>query len=239
MAFSMYTTIPISNVKWDEKNFPYIIVSLPFVGFIIGLIWFLTASIFTILSIPHSIKTIIICLIPLFLSGCIHIDGYMDTCDAIFSRASLEKKYKILKDSHVGAFAVIGILILAFLAYFSIYEILEFEKNLVSLIFIPIFSRGVTSLFIIKTNATSKEGFIASFKRNLDNNHFFIILLILIVFFTLGYFLGVAKIIIIDIIACIIFARFCIKNLNGISGDLCGFIITTGSITAIVFLAIL
>ncbi|MFR4987241.1 MAG: adenosylcobinamide-GDP ribazoletransferase [Lachnospirales bacterium] len=239
MSFSMYTTIPMPNIQWEEKRFPYVITSLPLVGFIIGLIWFFGTNILNKLLIPVTIKTVLVCLIPLFLSGFIHIDGYMDTCDAIFSRASLEKKYKILKDSCVGAFAVIGLLIISFLYYVSIYEVLKQGKNIIALIFIPIFSRGITSLFIIKINAISKEGFIASFKKGLNNSHFLLVLILLLIFFILGYFLDVYKIIIINILACIIFAIFCIRDLKGISGDLCGFIITLGSLISIIFLAIL
>ena len=239
MSFSMYTTIPMPQNKWEEKNFPFIIVGLPFVGLVIGLIWVFISKILINTNISIIINSTIICLIPLFLSGFIHIDGYMDTCDAIFSRASLEKKYKILKDSHVGAFAVIGLLIIGLIYYVSIYEILSKQKNIISLIFIPIFSRGITSLFIIKTKPISEEGFIASFKKELNNKHFISIILILTVFFILAYFLGIIKIVCINIILCIIFALYCIKDLKGISGDLCGFIITTSSAMSLFFLAIL
>ena len=95
MSFSMYTTIPMPQNKWEEKNFPFIIVGLSFVGLVIGLIWFFISKILINTNISITINSTIICLIPLFLSGFIHIDGYMDTCDAIFSRASLEKKYKV------------------------------------------------------------------------------------------------------------------------------------------------
>ena len=239
MCFSMYTTIPMPYIEWEEKYYKYIITYLSFVGLAIGLIWFFLTNIICKVTIPLTIKTVIVCLIPLFLSGFIHIDGYMDTCDAIFSRASLEKKHKILKDSLVGAFAVIGILIISFVYYISIYEILKANKSLLSLIFIPIFSRGITSLFIIKIKPISKEGFIASFKKDLNNKHFFVILLILILFFALSYHFNVYKIILINILSCIFFGAFCIKDLKGISGDLCGFMITTSSATSLLFLAML
>lgn len=239
MCFSMYTTIPMPYIEWEEKYYKYIVIYLSFVGLAIGLIWFFLTNIICNFIIPLTIKTLIVCLIPLFLSGFIHIDGYMDTCDAIFSRANLEKKHKILKDSLVGAFAVIGILVLSFIYYISIYEILKASKNLIALVFIPIFSRGITSLFIIKIKPISKEGFIASFKKDLDNKHFFIILLILILFFCFGYYFNVYKIILINILCCIFFGFFCIRDLKGISGDLCGFIITTSSTTSLLFLAML
>ena len=43
----------------------------------------------------------------LLVTGGIHMDGYMDTMDALHSYGNREKKLEILKDSHIGAFAVI------------------------------------------------------------------------------------------------------------------------------------
>lgn len=47
-------------------------------------------------------------LIPLLVTGGIHMDGFMDTLDALASWQPAEKRLEILKDTHVGAFAVIG-----------------------------------------------------------------------------------------------------------------------------------
>ena len=38
MAFTMYTTIPMPKNKWEEKNFPFILVNLPIVGIFIGIL---------------------------------------------------------------------------------------------------------------------------------------------------------------------------------------------------------
>ena len=46
-------------------------------------------------------------LIPVLITGGIHLDGYSDTWDALASHASQKKKQEILKDPHVGSFAVI------------------------------------------------------------------------------------------------------------------------------------
>ena len=47
-------------------------------------------------------------LLPVLVTGGIHMDGFMDTSDALASWQSPEKRLEILKDSHVGAFAVLG-----------------------------------------------------------------------------------------------------------------------------------
>ena len=45
--------------------------------------------------------------IPLLVTGGFHLDGYMDTMDALHSYQKKEKKLEILKDPHIGAFSVI------------------------------------------------------------------------------------------------------------------------------------
>lgn len=47
-------------------------------------------------------------LLPVLVNGGIHMDGFLDTMDALNSYGSREKKLEILKDSRTGAFAVIG-----------------------------------------------------------------------------------------------------------------------------------
>ena len=49
-------------------------------------------------------------IIPILITGGFHIDGFMDTQDAINSYKPREKKLEILKDPHIGAFAVISLL---------------------------------------------------------------------------------------------------------------------------------
>lgn len=239
MAFSMYTTIPMPQNKWNEKNFPFIIVNLCFVGVAIGFIWFFLTRLILKLDIPFSIKVALTCLIPLLLSGFIHIDGYMDTCDAIFSRASLEKKFEILKDSRVGAFAVIGLMVAGVFYYSSIYEILSQNKNLVALVFIPIFSRLFISLYIMKTKPSLETGFIASFKKELKGYHFFLTLIFLAFFISLAYFFNILPYIIWTFFASAFCYVYCIKSFKGISGDLCGFIITLSSLGGLLSLAII
>lgn len=48
-------------------------------------------------------------MIPVAVTGGIHLDGFADTIDAVSSYKDREKKLEILKDPHTGAFAVIGL----------------------------------------------------------------------------------------------------------------------------------
>lgn len=46
------------------------------------------------------------------LTGALHLDGFTDTCDALWGGASADQRRRILKDPHVGAFAVVGVVCL-------------------------------------------------------------------------------------------------------------------------------
>ena len=153
LAFSTFSSIPMPDIKWDEKNMRYMMAAFPLVGLVIAILW-LVWFIFGIQLIfiwkrPISLHLIALgfTLIPVFVTGGIHIDGFMDTCDALASRASLEKKLEILKDSHSGAFAVMACVI-----YFLSYYIfsLELYKNFYGLDnscrFVNIFMRFTSSL---------------------------------------------------------------------------------------------
>lgn len=128
ISFSMFSAIPMPNVEWNEKNMRYMMAAFPLVGNVIALLWaalFVLGIEFQFLwqkTVPLHIFALIFTLIPVLITGGIHMDGFMDTSDALGSHASREKKLEILKDSHCGAFAVIGCVI-----YFLSYYVLAFE----------------------------------------------------------------------------------------------------------------
>ena len=73
----------------------------------------------TAFHVPDMARAAAFCLVPVAVTGGIHLDGYADTSDALSSYGDREKKLEILKDSHCGAFAVIR-LCCYFVAYFGL-----------------------------------------------------------------------------------------------------------------------
>ena len=103
VAFSMYSAIPVPQVNWEKKTMRWALIFLPLVGVIISTvswIWFAFCSFFRANSLFYAVGAT---LIPLCISGGIHLDGLCDTCDALCSFGDREKRLAILKDPHVGA----------------------------------------------------------------------------------------------------------------------------------------
>ena len=112
VAFAMFSAIPVPQFEWNEKNMRYAMCAFPLIGVVIGAAWCVCGA----LPLPGLAKAAGFALIPVWITGGIHLDGYADTCDALSSYGDREKKLEILKDPHCGAFAVIRLC-----SYFAAY----------------------------------------------------------------------------------------------------------------------
>ena len=108
IAFSTYSRIPVPQVEWNEENRRYSMCFFPLVGLVTGLLMWGWLALCAGLKMGPFLQGAVAALLPLLITGGIHMDGYMDTTDALASWQSQEKRLEILKDSHTGAFAVMG-----------------------------------------------------------------------------------------------------------------------------------
>lgn len=58
--------------------------------------------------LPSQLQAALLIVLMVVLTGGIHLDGFMDTIDGLFSGREREKCLEIMRDSRVGAFGVIG-----------------------------------------------------------------------------------------------------------------------------------
>jgi cobalamin synthase len=115
----MYSKIPMPKTDWTKEAMKYALCFFPAVGIVIGIVtigWMYLAA---QLGFGDLFRTAVLLLIPVAISGGIHLDGLLDTADALSSWKTMEEKLEILKDSHAGAFAII-VGISYFVLYFGI-----------------------------------------------------------------------------------------------------------------------
>lgn len=89
------------------------LMCLPLIGLVEGGLWALLVWLLAKLCLPEALGALCAAAFPWLVTGFLHLDGYMDVCDAVLSRRDLATRQKILKDSHCGAFAVIAMVLLA------------------------------------------------------------------------------------------------------------------------------
>lgn len=106
VAFSMFSAVPMPQFPWDEKNMRYALCAFPLIGVLLGGLGWLWWLVCARLGVPALVRGAGLCLLPVWVTGGIHLDGYCDTHDALASHAGPEKRQEILKDPHIGAFGV-------------------------------------------------------------------------------------------------------------------------------------
>lgn len=122
VALGMFSRLPVRNVKWSEQNRKYALLAFPLVGVVLGILWILVALLGRYYNLPQVLTGALLTGLPLLVVGGIHLDGYADTVDALASHAEREKKLEIMKDPHVGSFAVM---------HLAVYFIILFAANTV------------------------------------------------------------------------------------------------------------
>ena len=112
----MFSALPVPQFDWNERICGMRSAHFRWWGVICGALWCLCGA----LPLPdRAAHAAGFCLIPVWVTGGIHLDGYADTCDALASYGDTAKKLAILKDPHCGAFAVIRLC-----SYFAAYLML-------------------------------------------------------------------------------------------------------------------
>ena len=125
IAISMYSKIPVPQVEWTKEKMSHAMCFFPLVGAIEGCflgLWLFIAAQF---HLSVGMRFLWASAIPFLVTGGIHMDGFMDTMDAVHSYGDRTKKLEILKDPHLGAFAVICAVVYLLLYTGSMYEFCE------------------------------------------------------------------------------------------------------------------
>lgn len=228
MSWGMFCAIPCPLKLWSEDAKLLSVVFIPFIGAVIGLIWSVCAVLLRFIGAPLLITAALLTICPYLLSGFIHLDGFMDCCDAILSRRDLAERQRILKDSHTGAFAVICLCILM-LCSFAVFGTLTEEKNLWALLFIPAAARCVSAVSVLAFKPIGHSGYARAFETS--HRGYIICSLCILAFFdilpvvlfgTTGLCAAAASL---ASFAAVMYAR---GQLGGMSGDISGYGITIG-----------
>ena len=111
MAWGMFLTVPCPKKIWNEAAREQMLVCLPLTGLLVGAVW--AAASWLAPHLPAPLAALLLAAAPWLTTGFLHLDGFMDVCDAVLSRRDLSGRQAILKDSHCGAFAVICLVLLA------------------------------------------------------------------------------------------------------------------------------
>ena len=163
MSWGMFFSVPCPVRMWDEGAKLLSVVMLPFIGAVIGAVWGLCGFLLDLIGAPLLLTAAAMAVMPYLLSGFIHLDGFMDCCDAILSRRDLAERQRILKDSHTGAFAVICVCILMMFG-FALFAGRSSEVNVWALIFVSACARCASAISVLSFKPIGHSGYAGAYE---------------------------------------------------------------------------
>ena len=218
----------------------YSIAAFPLVGAVIGIIWLAVYDCAARLELPAAALAFLLAAVPLIVTGGFHLDGFMDVTDAVKSWRDLERRREILKDSRVGAFAVIScaaLMIMQFAAAVS----MELDGSLagIALAFIPVISRCCSALAVTVLPPMNGSQYAGQERRKAVHA---VVYLVLAAAFTAVAFVlcGRYGFAVIGVLAGYGLALLrAYRSLEGMNGDISGYALTIGELCGLIVLAVL
>lgn len=241
VAFSIYSKIPMPRFTWESDDMKYHLCFFPWVGAVIGLLeggWYWFCEQASLGTFPY---VCIALAIPLLVTGGFHVDGFMDTCDALHSYQDREKKLEILKDPHIGAFAVICLLVFFLLAGGFLAILYEKEPGLRVMAICGIsfvLARALSGIGVVTMKGAKKKGMLQTFSETAVKKKV-LAFLILQVLACAGGMLYCSWDL--GLIACgailavwMYYAYMSEKQFGGITGDLAGYFVSVAELASLI-----
>lgn len=162
IALQFLTIIPMPFKKEPEmREIASSLVFFPIVGLLIGLLLFLAnwglGEVFS--PVVTAAFTLLVWIL---ISGAMHLDGLADSCDGLAGNTA-EKRLEIMKDSHTGAFGVVGISLLLLVKFAAIVSLSGWEWE--ALVLAPVFGTWAMVLAITVFPYARKNGVGQAFKQ--------------------------------------------------------------------------
>ena len=238
-AFLMYSRIPMPKVEWKEENRRYALCFFPLIGAVTGGLLLLWQYICGSLGMGVFVNAAVCVLLPVLITGGIHLDGFCDTTDALASCADKEKKLAIMSDPHIGSFAVIGLFSMFLLQFALFCEV----HNYYVVASGYVLSRALSGLAAVTLRSAKSSGALQNFVRPAHRRITVSVLSVTVLISTaVMFFSGLYESVVVCAAAaiCFIIYRFtAYRNFGGITGDTEGWYlqITETAILAAVFAA--
>lgn len=129
-AMMFFTRIPIpfrlpystEIMNQSQKYFAWVGL---FIGIINALVFLFSSLLFSV-----EIAVVLSMIASVLLTGAFHEDGFTDVCDSFGGGYGREKILTIMKDSRVGAYGTIGIILLLFLKFLTLNHIAHITTSL-------------------------------------------------------------------------------------------------------------
>ena len=208
----------------------------PVVGIIIGLIlaglnWLLG------LFLPSPVVNVLLVVSLVVISGALHLDGFVDTCDGIAGHKTPEQRWRVMRDSRTGGFGIVGACCLLLVKYISLNSVPE-TLLIATLVLMPVIGRWAMVYAIFAYPYARPSGLGKIFKQGASWQRFTMATLIaLVVAIVLFQLAGLAIMVGIWVIV-VAMAAYLKHKFSGLTGDTYGAINEVAEVCVLILVCV-
>ena len=209
----------------------------PVVGIIIGLILVGLNWLFG-LFLPPPVVNVLLVVSSVVISGALHLDGFVDTCDGIAGHKTPEERWQVMHDSRAGAFGIIGVCCLLLVKYVSLNSVPD-TLLMVTLVLMPMISRWAMVYAVFVYPYAKPSGLGRVVKQEARWYRFVVAtLIVLVVAIVLAQLMGIAIMLGIWIIV-MVMATYMKRKFSGLTGDTYGAINEVAEVCVLILVILL
>ena len=157
-ALMFYTRIPCpKNIDHNPDYLNKASRYFPLIGWIVGSVAFGVYCVFNYLVTPE-IAVVFSMIASVLVTGAFHEDGFADVCDGFGGGWTKEKILTIMKDSAIGAYGAIGLVLLLVLKFQGLTQLIDVSDNPKFIIYNP---QCIILLLLVSAHSISRLGAIS------------------------------------------------------------------------------
>lgn len=228
LSLQFFTRIPINKeIDFNKENLKYSLLFLPLVGLIIGSL----GGLVYILIESHNLMlaSFMALLMTIIITGGLHLDGLSDTVDGFFSNREREETLEIMKDSRVGSFGVLSIVLMVLFKFILIFSV----NNLPVVLALSFANSRLVISWIISTKNSAKPNGLGKIFSDSNPKKLVrisgIIYSIFLIIVDIRYLIPLA----INFLIGQYISRVSYKKIGGLTGDVNGCIIEIGEVISL------
>ncbi|MBN2534098.1 MAG: adenosylcobinamide-GDP ribazoletransferase [Spirochaetales bacterium] len=224
-AFYFLTSFPGTKKSVPLEDIARGLWAFPLIGLFIGIILSLITLLAFILF-PSVLATAIILAAWVWITGALHVDGFIDCCDALLCPRAKRERLAILKDVSAGSFGVTGALLL-FIVKYSALSSIPLNALFVLIPLSAVAGRSAMLYVMYRFPYAREEGMGKLFKDKITIKDIMISLVVIFciapgcILFHCPFYLGF-----ITPVICLLFSelfgRWVVSRIPGFTGDVYG-----------------
>lgn len=171
VALQFFTRITVPRwVGFDPQWLQHALRYFPLVGIVIALVTSLVYIVATLLW-PQPVAVLLSTIAGIYMTGAFHEDGFADTCDGFGGGSTPERVLEIMKDSRIGAYGAIGIMLMLILKVTALNSLSPPTVVAALLIAHPL-SRWMASILVWQMDYAKLNGKAKPIAQQMSNREF-------------------------------------------------------------------